>query len=310
MKKRSGPCGIHLFDRRTGLNILMDEAVESTAHWSSAPRYVSISLTNTCELACPFCYASKKTAKLDFDTVVEWAKALDQAGCFGIGFGGGEPTLFPRFDALCRSIRAETDLAITFTTHGHRLTDELATALAGSVDFIRLSMDGIEGTYERLRGRSFDQFKRKMAIARDLAQFGINYVVNSDTIGDLAAAAHFVFDEGAHEILLLPEIRPDGTLAIDAEVLARLQSWVETNHERYRLATSTHSADVIGGPILPISALDESYEFMHINASGKLKLTAFSAHGVGLAEHDDIIEQMIRLRALSAEASSNTGARQ
>ena len=59
IKVRSGPAGIQLFNRVTGLNILLDEIEIPPESWASAPRHVSIALTNACDLACPYCYAPK-----------------------------------------------------------------------------------------------------------------------------------------------------------------------------------------------------------------------------------------------------------
>jgi len=56
---------------------------------------------------------------------------------------------------LCKLAAKTTRLAITFTTHAHRLNEQLAAELKGYVHFIRVSMDGIGTTYESLRGREF-----------------------------------------------------------------------------------------------------------------------------------------------------------
>ena len=118
-----------------------------------------MAVTNACELRCEFCYASKLPGHLESNDIVSWAAELDKNGCLGIGFGGGEPTAYPGFAALCHQIHERTNLAITMTTHGHRFTPQLANSLVGSVSFIRLSMDGVDETYERIRGRSFIAFK-------------------------------------------------------------------------------------------------------------------------------------------------------
>ena len=87
MKLRTGPDGIYAFDRRTGLNILFDEIKVPMDAWASAPRQVSIALTNACDLACPYCYAPKFRAALDFESIGQWLVELDTNGCVGIGFG-------------------------------------------------------------------------------------------------------------------------------------------------------------------------------------------------------------------------------
>jgi len=120
-KVRAGPSGIHVFNRMTGLNILLDEVRVPPALWARAPRQVSIALTNACDLACSYCFAPKDPAVLAFEQVTDWLDELDANGCLGIGLGGGEPTLHPRLVELCQYATQHTRLAVTLTTHGHRL---------------------------------------------------------------------------------------------------------------------------------------------------------------------------------------------
>jgi sulfatase maturation enzyme AslB (radical SAM superfamily) len=131
-KIRVSASGVHLFDRVSGVNVLLDEVRVPAARFSRAPRYLSIALTNACELRCVYCYAPKHAAALDRDRVLAWAVELDAAGCLGVGFGGGEPTAYRRFAQLCSEIAQSTSMAVTFTTHGHRLTPELVSSLRGA----------------------------------------------------------------------------------------------------------------------------------------------------------------------------------
>ncbi|MEQ1144427.1 radical SAM protein [Acinetobacter soli] len=172
MKKRIGPDGIHFFDRFTGLNILIDEVIPPENDWSKAPRQVSVALTNVCDLHCEFCYAPKVKASLQLDQLKRWIKELDQLGTLGIGFGGGEPTLYPHFSEICKYTANETELAVTFTTHGHRLTDTLLSNLKGNVHFIRISIDGVGQTYEGFRGRKFDRLIERIERAREISSLG------------------------------------------------------------------------------------------------------------------------------------------
>jgi MoaA/NifB/PqqE/SkfB family radical SAM enzyme len=204
-KVRLSRSGAHWFDRVSGLNILLDEVKVPPERWSRAPRYVSIALTNACELRCPFCYAPKVPGRLDADLVLAWMKELEMAGCLGVGFGGGEPTAHPHFSWLCREGAQRTNMAITFTTHGHRLNADLAGKLRGSVHFVRVSVDGVGSTYERLRGRSFDSLRRCLDFVGSIAPFGLNVVVNDETVNELDAVASFAEHAGAVELLLLPE---------------------------------------------------------------------------------------------------------
>ena len=76
-------------------------------------------------------------------------------------------------------------------------------------------MDGVGDTYERLRGRSFASLLQRFEVIRNLAPFGINFVVNSLTLPDLDAAVALAAEVGASEFLLLPEQRVRGGGGID-----------------------------------------------------------------------------------------------
>lgn len=112
LKVRVGPAGLHFFNRITGINILVDEIRPPTNTWSAAPRHVSVALTNACDLTCPHCYAPKNPAILAFDRLTSWLADLDANGCIGVGFGGGEPTLYPRLTELCSYAARKTNLAV------------------------------------------------------------------------------------------------------------------------------------------------------------------------------------------------------
>ena len=297
MKIRFGYSGMHMFDRASGLNALIDEIPIPEETWSIAPKYVSIALTNACDLTCSYCYAPKTPARLTHEQVVAWTIALDKAGCLGIGLGGGEPTIYPGFATLCKTIHEQTNLALTMTTHGQRFTSALADQLRGNMEFIRVSMDGIGPTYERLRGRAFASFVEKLEIVKSTTRFGINYVVNDDTINDLERAADFVFHKGAEEMLLLPETSTEGTALLSADASNRLGEWIRANYNRRRLATSALGGDCIDVPILMRSNPEfESFDFMHVDAFGTLKLSAFERDGVKMDGDVSIIDSIRQLR--------------
>ena len=278
MKIRRDSSGVHFFDRRSGLNVLWDDISVPPPEWDSAPRFVSLALTNACDLQCRFCYAPKHPARLEPETVLAWAIELDETGCLGLGFGGGEPTLYPHFPLLCRRIAEETHLAVSFTTHGHRITEDMATQLKGAVHFLRVSVDGVGATYERVRGRPFEALIDKLELLRTIAPFGVNFVVNADTFNDLDDAAALAFEHGASEMLLLPERAVAGTGGIDPTTSRALATWIQRNRQ-YRLAISdlsTVDGVPIAAPFRSGSGLDA---FAHIDAVGHLRASSFSDDG-------------------------------
>jgi MoaA/NifB/PqqE/SkfB family radical SAM enzyme len=283
LRLRTGPSGIHLFDRRTGLNILLDEIRVPPERWSVAPRQVSVALTNACDLFCGHCYAPKAPATLAADRVCRWLTELDANGCLGVGFGGGEPTLHRRFPDICRYAASETKLAVTFTTHAHRLDERLAAVLAGCVHFVRVSMDGVGRTYEAIRGRPFDAFRRRLDVARTLARFGLNVVVNRQTFPELDAAADLAAEVGATELLLLPEQPVRGGGGIDPATRSALARWVVSYRGPVPLAVSEAGAD--GLPTCdPLPHETGLRAYAHINAAGNLKRSSFDAVGVSIGD--------------------------
>ncbi len=282
---RRDPIGLHYFCRDTGLNILMDEVQSPSSAWSVAPRHVSIALGNACDLKCSYCYAPKNTRRIPSESVIRWAEELDALDCFGLGFGGGEPTLYSNLTNICREITKRTSLSVSMTTHGHHFDGPLSGALAGNVHMIRVSMDGMDEVYERNRGRPFTHLKSRLPLIRDTARFGINYLINDDTAIDLTRAAEFAFGEGAYEMLLLPEVTKSGQLALSPKALDYLENWICENHLNFRLAISHIATNHVNAPWLPITDREHlDRELMHIDANGILHKDAFTRFGVRISD--------------------------
>jgi MoaA/NifB/PqqE/SkfB family radical SAM enzyme len=294
LKIRAGRSGVHLFSRKTGLNIFLNEVRVPDALWARAPREISIALTNVCDLSCPYCYAPKNSAALDVEKIAGWLDELDANGCLGVGFGGGEPTLYRHFTEICRYAAKNTGLAVTFTTHGHRLNDSLAAGLVGVVHFIRVSMDGVGTTYEALRGCSFAAFKSQIATIRALAPFGINFVVNRYTLPDLNAAIDVAAEVGATEFLLLPEQQVRGAGGIDEATMGALQEWVLAYRGLIPLAINiTAAANMPTSSVTPDETGLSSYA--HIDSAGILKPSSYAQHGAiigpgGVMEALDLLQ--------------------
>lgn len=284
LKVRLGPDGILIFNRQTGMNVLLDEVFVPQAHWHRAPRFVSIALTNQCDLSCPYCYAPKDKTSLPPDRLLNWLTELDLAGCLGVGFGGGEPTLYKGFADLCREAAKRTSLAITFTTHGHRLNERVLQTLAGSVHFVRVSVDGIAETYEILRGRSFEALMAQMRALGKAIPFGINYVVNQETLSTLDEVAELATEMGAKELLLLPEHPTPQREGISTDTLASLRSWVRGYTGPTRLSMTEWASD--GFPICATFTYDTGLRaYAHVDARGLVKRSSFDTSGYAIDSH-------------------------
>jgi MoaA/NifB/PqqE/SkfB family radical SAM enzyme len=284
---------MHLFNRASGLNLLVDEFVPPEAAWAAAPRHVSFALTTACDLACSYCFAPKTSSTLDFSRVVSWLNELDANGTIGVGFGGGEPTLYRRFAELCIHTTQNTGLALTFTTHGHHIGASLLAMLKGNVHFIRVSMDGVGPTYERLRGRPFNALRQQLTAVRHIAPFGINYVVNTDTLPDIEAAAVFAEKVGASEFLLLPEQTVDGQGGITDATEQLLRDWVRRYSGAIRLAISERGAEDMP-TCNPFRNETGLRAYAHVDAYGVLKRTSYDRAGVPIGS-DGVMRSLHQL---------------
>ena len=294
MKSRVGPNGVHFFDRLSGLNVLLDELRPEEAVWSTSPRQVSIALTNVCDLHCAYCYAPKHKASLHTDQALGWLKELDTEGCLSIGFGGGEPTLHPDFVDICKRVAGETQLAVTFTTHGHRLTPQLVKRLKGSIHFARISVDGVGSTYEEQRGKPFASLLRGVELIATLSPFGINVVVNERTVAELDALSELAQKVGASELLLLPQQATTVVPTMDGVVGRALQDWVFNYKGKVRLAVSEAGAS--GLPTCdPLPDERGLQAYAHIDASGMLRASSYSPVGAKIGSAG-VLSALKRLR--------------
>lgn len=294
MKSRIGPNGVHFFDRFSGLNLLLDELRPEEAVWSTSPRQVSIALTNVCDLHCAYCYAPKHKASLHTDQVFGWLKELDTDGCLGVGFGGGEPTLHPDFVDICKRVAGETQLAVAFTTHGHRLTPQMVERLKGSIHFARISVDGIGRTYEEQRGKQFSSLLRSIESVATLSPFGLNVVVNERTVAELDAISELAQNLGASELLLLPQQATTAVASMNGVVGRTLQEWVSNYKGKVRLAVSEAGAS--GLPTCdPFPDERGLQAYAHIDASGMLRASSYSPVGAKIGDAG-VLSALRRLR--------------
>jgi hypothetical protein len=294
MKPRIGPNGVHLFDRISGLNVLLDELRPEEVVWSTSPRQVSIALTNVCDLHCAYCYAPKHKASLHTDQVLGWLKELDIEGCLGVGFGGGEPTLHHDFVDICKRVAGETQLAVTFTTHGHRLTPQLVERLKGSIHFARISVDGVGRTYEEQRGKQFSSLLRGIESVATLSPCGLNVVVNERTVAELDAMSELAQEVGASELLLLPQQATTAVASIDGVVGRALRDWVSNYRGKVRLAVSEAGAS--GLPTCdPLPDEQGLQAYAHIDASGMLRASSYSPAGAKIGKAG-VLSALNRLR--------------
>lgn len=207
-----------LFDRDTGANRLIDGGPAEDMR-QVAPRVLQVSLTNTCNKQCAFCYRPLDAkSEWTFDDMLELAHVASEWGVLEFAFGGGEPTIFPRFAELMRRIWEETEICPNFTTNGLRLSREMLRELRDTYGQIQLSVydeDDTDAIIERL-------------VDED-ARFGLNYLVTPERAETLERDLLGFMAAGVRDVLLLSykgqdrgmHLSPSQMLELD-EKLARI----------------------------------------------------------------------------------------
>ena len=184
MKVRREARGIHLYDRVSGVRVLLDQFPQTEI--DSGPRpFSSVALTNACDLGCSFLLSPKSAHALRASDVTRWAKEFSISGTFGSSFGGGELTLYPQLAQVCREIWNETDLGISITTHGQHLQEKQVRDLTGAVSILRLSIDGPEPYYSSIRRRPLQRTLENIQKIDGRIPIGINTVVNRESLQHL-----------------------------------------------------------------------------------------------------------------------------
>jgi len=202
-----------------------------------------------------------------------------------VSFGGGEPTLYPRFVELCQHTACKTQLSVTFTTHGHHIDDAMADELRGSVHFIRVSMDGVGHNYESIRRRPFHDLVARMKLVRTIASFGINFVVNERTLPDLNEAVAIAADLGCSELLLLPQMAARGCSRVDYDTLQGLRGWVEAYRGSLKLCINERDAEGFH-TCDPVATERGLRAYAHVDAKGVLKPSSYHTTGVPIGTGD------------------------
>jgi sulfatase maturation enzyme AslB (radical SAM superfamily) len=122
------------------------------------PYYISIEITNACNLKCEMCYRSKRKAGIGYMDFDLFCRIVDEAAQIGNVylslFLGGESTLHPQFDDMIEYAMSHRNhlYGLGFFTNGMLLDkhkSELLVRLA--IDDITFSLDGIGSVTENIR---------------------------------------------------------------------------------------------------------------------------------------------------------------
>ncbi len=130
---------------------------------------IFLHVTKACNLRCTYCYFSASQPLPDEMTTEEFARLWPEMVALRpqkVVFTGGEPLLRADILALLGGLRAadpEHHVLRCLNTNGHLVTPELARALVGLADEVRVSLDGLAARNDALRGAgNFDAAMRAL----------------------------------------------------------------------------------------------------------------------------------------------------
>jgi MoaA/NifB/PqqE/SkfB family radical SAM enzyme len=275
--------GLLIFDKKTGTNILLNEIIPKQV--DKAPRHISIALTNKCNLSCGHCYIKHGTSFLNKEELKKWILELDCNGCLSVGFGGGEPTMYPDLIDLLQYVN-QTAMASTLTTNGSA-SIEYYYEIAKYLDLIRFSIDGFYEVYFKNRKQSFDSIKSKITKISKYVKIGINYLLTDETAEQLTELKKFIENTQPYEILLLPYINSNGTVELSNKSIKLINKWLGENANKYPLCISFSGLHTFRFKYLEIQELSnrtQSKYFLHVDATKILMRNVFEKNGVTVSD--------------------------
>ncbi len=276
-----------LFDRTTGTNVLVTNAATASLR-RRAPRTLQIALTNACDKSCTFCYRPREArSRWTFDSVLALARTCDAWGVLELAFGGGEPTLFPRFAELLRAIWTTTGLCPSFTTHGKHLTAAWLREIHGHYGQIQLSVYDDEDTAATIA-----------LLVDEGARFGLNYLVTPDRVRTLEADVVAFVARGVRDILLLSYKGPDRTMHLGARALQQFDASVAKLHRMLGAAVALKvdvcwAKRLVHTPQLPVDTrggddCGANVDFLSLSSDLRVLPCSFATDGIAFAEATEL----------------------
>jgi len=149
--------------------------------------FVQFHLTERCNLACRHCYQSRPVSEMNYEevcgaiadvkTAIEgWAKDYEMDVSPSLHFTGGEPLLREDLFSILRYAWG-AGFSMSLMSNGTLIDGMTAKQLRrAQVRDIQISLDGLEATHDKLRGRG--SYQRTLAGIGNLAGEGLEANIN------------------------------------------------------------------------------------------------------------------------------------
>jgi Fe-coproporphyrin III synthase len=194
-----------------------------------ARRVLQVHPTRRCNLRCLHCYSLSGPHEREELPVEMLLSAIDDAAAEGydaVSVSGGEPLLYKGLADVLAHAKGRGMLT-AMTTNGMLLTERRVEPLAGLVDLVAVSIDGMATSHDSMRARSgaFRSMRKGLSVLRDHGiHFGLLFTLTQFNLGELPAVGDFAVDEGAW----LLQVHP---LHDSGAAVENLPGWVPDSKE-------------------------------------------------------------------------------
>lgn len=197
-----------------------DRVYELLKTGKTNPVHITVGLTNYCNHACTWCYIDfireehKKPINADIRKMLEVLQEAHDMGVKAVTLvGDGEPSIHPEFAVFVRGLK-KIGLDCGIFTNGGWKKPEVTDALLETMTFVRFSIDAATEKTHKLLHRA-DDFEKVIANCTELVKrrnstgtrmptIGVQFVVNSNNIDEVADAAKMFRKTGVDYIALKP----------------------------------------------------------------------------------------------------------
>ena len=174
------------------------------------PLVVGWELTLRCNLRCLHCASAAAEARPGELSLEEALAICDQFPALlvqEVDFTGGEPLLHPHWREIAARL-ASLGIPVQVLTNGLSLTPETLSALKDvGIHAVAISLDGLEGTHDTIRGHS-GLFRKVLAAVERAQSAGFRVIVittvNALNLGELPEMARLLLARGIPQWQIQP----------------------------------------------------------------------------------------------------------
>lgn len=181
---------------------------------TGATRVVQVHPTRRCNLKCLHCYSSSGPEERGGLAVELLCSALADAAALGytaMAVSGGEPLLYRPLPDLLAAAR-RLGMLTALTTNGMLLDERRLASLAGALDLLVISLDGMPASHDRMRNdpRAFATMSCRLpGLRRAGLPFGFLFTLTQHNLHELDWVAAFAVEQGARLLQIHP-LEPAG----------------------------------------------------------------------------------------------------